>query len=286
MADDGKASLKGIAFMLVTMLTFASQDAITKLLAQDLAVAQIVMVRYWVFALFATLLIGRQRGGFGRAVRARRPWLQAIRAAIFVIEVGMFAWVVAHMPLSTAQAIFAGSPLLVTALSPLVLGERVGRLRWLAVSAGFVGVVVILRPGGGDFFPVGLVAILGTVMFAVYSLLTRLLAQEDRFETSYGYVAWIGCAMASAVGPFLWQNPSPGQILGLLVISCTGVAGHMLLMKAYEIAPASVLQPFSYTQLVWGIFIGILVFGEYPDLPMLLGAGIVVVAGIIAMRDR
>ncbi len=286
MADDGKGSLRGIAFMVVTMFTFASQDAITKLLAQDLAVAQIVMVRYWVFALFATLLIGRQRGGIGRAVRARRPWLQATRAAIFVIEVGMFAWVVAHMPLSTAQAIFAGCPLLVTALSPLVLGERVGRLRWLAVSAGFIGVVIILRPGGGDFFPVGLVAILGTIMFAVYSLLTRLLSQEDRFETNYGYVAWIGCVMASAVGPFLWQNPSPGQILGLLVISCTGVVGHMLLMKAYEIAPASVLQPFSYTQLVWGIFIGILVFGEYPDLPMLLGAGIVVVAGIIAMRDR
>lgn len=286
MADDGKAPLKGIAFMLVTMLTFASQDAITKLLAQDLHVAQIVMVRYWLFAAVATVLIGRQPGGIGRALRARRPWLQILRSAIFVIEVGMFAWVVAHMPLSTAQALFAGCPLMVTALSPLVLGEKVGRLRWIAVIAGFVGVVIILRPGGGDFFPVGLVALLGTAMFAVYSLLTRLLAKEDRFETSYGYVAWIGCLMASAVGPFLWQNPSPGQILGLLVISCTGVLGHMLLMKAYELVPASVLQPFSYTQLVWGIFIGIMVFGEYPDTPMLLGASIVVVAGIIAMRAR
>ena len=96
----------------------------------------------------------------------------------------------------------------------------------------------------------------------------------------------LGCLMASAVGPFIWQNPSPNQIVGLLVIACTGVFGHMILMKAYEIAPASVLQPFSYTQLVWGIFIGIMVFGEYPDGLMLLGAGIVVIAGIIAMRAR
>ncbi len=285
-ADDGRAPLKGIALMLVTMLTFASQDAITKLLAQDLHVAQIVMVRYWLFAAFATVLIARQPGGLQRAVRAHRPWLQILRSAIFVVEVGVFAWVVAHMPLSTAQALFAGCPLMVTALSPLVLGEKVGRLRWLAVCGGFVGVLIILRPGGEDFYPVGLVAVVGTAMFAVYSLLTRLLAKEDRFETSYGYVAWVGCLMASAVGPFIWQNPSPDQIIGLLVIACTGVLGHMMLMKAYEIAPASVLQPFSYTQLVWGIFIGIMVFGEYPDGFMLLGAGIVVVAGIVAMRAR
>ncbi|MCB1991347.1 MAG: EamA/RhaT family transporter, partial [Geminicoccaceae bacterium] len=90
-ADDGRAPLKGIALMLVTMLTFASQDAITKLLAQDLHVAQIVMVRYWLFAAFATVLIARQPGGLRRAVQARRPWLQVIRAAIFVVEVGVFA---------------------------------------------------------------------------------------------------------------------------------------------------------------------------------------------------
>lgn len=286
MADDGKAVLRGIACMLVTMLTFASQDALTKLLAQDLAVAQIVMIRFWLFAGFATVLIANRPGGLRRAVRARRPWLQILRASIFVVEVGIFAWVVARMPLSTAQAIFAACPLLVTALSPLVLGERVGRLRWLAVLVGFLGVLIILRPGGGFFDPVGVWALVGTAMFAVYSLLTRLLAQEDRFETSYGYVAWIGCLLASLVGPLLWIAPSTDQILGLLVLGCTGIFGHMLLMKAYELAPASVLQPFSYTQLVWGAVIGVLVFGEQPEPAVLLGAGIVVVAGIVAMRAR
>ena len=278
--------IKGIAFILIAMLTFATQDAITKTLAQDLAVAQIVMVRYWLFAAFATALIANRPGGLPQALRARRPWLQALRSVIFVVEVGVFAWVVGKMPLSTAQAIFASCPLIVTALSPVMLGERVGPRRWLAVTAGFIGVVIILRPTDGFLDPVGIVAVIGAGMFATYTILTRLLSQEDRFETSYGYVAWIGCLVATLVGPFLWQNPTGDQWLGLLVLGCTGIFGHMLLMKAYELTQASVLQPFTYTQLLWGIFIGMAVFNEVPDLWMLTGAAIIVAAGLVAMRER
>jgi drug/metabolite transporter (DMT)-like permease len=279
-------SLKGIALILLTMLTFATQDAITKTLAQDLAVAQIVMVRYWMFAVFATVLIANRPIGLRQAARARRPWLQIVRSVIFVVEVGVFAWVVARMPLSTAQAIFAACPLIVTALSPVMLGERVGPRRWLAVTAGFIGVLIILRPTDGFLDPVGIVAVIGAGMFAIYTILTRLLSQEDRFETSYGYVAWIGCLVATLVGPFLWQNPSSDQWLGLVVLGCTGIFGHMMLMKAYELTQASVLQPFTYTQLLWGIFIGMIVFGEIPDLLMLTGAATIVGAGLVAMRER
>lgn len=284
--SDPTRSLKGIALILVTMFTFATQDAITKTLAQDLHVAQIVMVRYWMFAAFATVLIANRPTGLRQAVRARRPWLQIVRSTIFVVEVGVFAWVVGEMPLSTAQAIFAACPLIVTALSPLMLGERVGPRRWLAVTAGFIGVVIILRPTDGFLDPVGIVAVIGAGMFAVYTILTRLLSQEDRFETSYGYVAWIGCLVATLVGPFLWQAPSGGQWLGLIVLGCTGIFGHMLLMKAYELTEASVLQPFTYSQLLWGIFIGMIVFGEIPDPLMLVGAATIVVAGLVAMRER
>jgi drug/metabolite transporter (DMT)-like permease len=279
-------SLKGIALILLTMLTFATQDAITKTLAQDLAVAQIVMVRYWMFAAFATVLIANRPIGLRQAARARRPWLQILRSVIFVVEVGVFAWVVARMPLSTAQAIFAACPLIVTALSPVMLGERVGPRRWLAVTAGFIGVLIILRPTDGFLDPVGVVAVVGAGMFAIYTILTRLLSQEDRFETSYGYVAWIGCLVATLVGPFLWQDPSSDQWLGLVVLGCTGIFGHMMLMKAYELTQASVLQPFTYTQLLWGIFIGMIVFGETPDLLMLTGAATIVGAGLVAMRER
>jgi drug/metabolite transporter (DMT)-like permease len=284
--SEPKQSLKGIALILLTMLTFATQDAITKTLAQDLAVAQIVMVRYWMFAVFATVLIANRPIGLRQAARARRPWLQIVRSVIFVVEVGVFAWVVARMPLSTAQAIFAACPLIVTALSPVMLGERVGPRRWLAVTAGFIGVLIILRPTDGFLDPVGIVAVIGAGMFAIYTILTRLLSQEDRFETSYGYVAWIGCLVATLVGPFLWQNPSSDQWLGLVVLGCTGIFGHMMLMKAYELTQASVLQPFTYTQLLWGIFIGMIVFGEIPDLLMLTGAATIVGAGLVAMRER
>lgn len=276
----------GIALILVAMLTFASQDAITKTLAQELAVAQIVMVRYWLFATFATILIVNRPNGLRQALRARRPWLQILRSVIFVVEVGVFAWVVGRLPLSTAQAVFAACPLIVTALSPVLLGERVGWRRWAAVGVGFVGVLVILRPTGGWLDPVGVVAVLGATLFAIYTVLTRLLAQEDRFETSYGYVAWVGCAAATLVGPFLWRSPSVEQWLGLLVLGCTGIFGHMLLMKAYELSEASVLQPFTYSQLLWGILIGMLVFGELPDGFMLLGAAMVVAGGLVAMRER
>ncbi len=286
MPSEPTQSLKGIALILLTMLTFATQDAITKTLAQDLAVAQIVMVRYWMFAVFATALIANRPIGLRQAARARRPWLQIARSLIFVVEVGVFAWVVGRMPLSTAQAIFAACPLIVTALSPVMLGERVGPRRWLAVTAGFIGVVIILRPTGGFLDPVGIVAVIGAGMFAIYTILTRLLSQEDHFETSYGYVAWIGCLAATLVGPFLWQNPSSDQWLALVVLGCTGIFGHMMLMKAYELTQASVLQPFTYTQLLWGIFIGMIVFGEIPDLLMLTGAAIIVGAGLVAMRER
>ena len=160
MPSEPTQSLKGIALILLTMLTFATQDAITKTLAQDLAVAQIVMVRYWMFAVFATVLIANRPIGLRQAARARRPWLQIVRSVIFVVEVGVFAWVVGRMPLSTAQAIFAACPLIVTALSPVMLGERVGPRRWLAVTAGFIGVVIILRPTDGFLDPVGIVAVI------------------------------------------------------------------------------------------------------------------------------
>jgi drug/metabolite transporter (DMT)-like permease len=104
-------------------------------------------------------------------------------------------------------------------------------------------------------------------MFAVYSILTRLLSQEDRFETSYGYVAWIGCLVATLVGPFLWRTPSIDQVLGLVILGSTGILGHMLLMKAYELTEATCSRP-SATPTPLGIFIGMIVFSEYPDAPI------------------
>ena len=276
----------GIGLVLLAMLIFASQDAVTKTLVAALPVAQVVMVRYLVFALFATVLIGVKPGGLPRALRAGRPWLQVIRASIAVFEIGLFAFTVTRIPLSSALAIFAICPLVTTALAAVILGERVGWARWLAVAAGFAGVLVILRPGVSVFDPNALLAVACALIFGLYQVLSRLVSRTDSFETTYGYSAWIGCLFALLVGPFVWIAPTGPQWLMLGILSVTGITGHMLLMKALQIAPASTVQPFTYTQLVWGLVIAVTVFGERPDAWTLGGALIVVAAGLLALRAR
>ncbi|MCB1882649.1 MAG: DMT family transporter [Geminicoccaceae bacterium] len=276
----------GIGLVLLAMLIFAGQDAVTKTLVAALPVAQVVMVRHVVFALFATLLIAAKPGGVTHALRADRPWLQVLRASIAVFEIGLFAFTVTRIPLSSALAIFAICPLVTTALAALVLGERVGPARWLAVTAGFAGVLVVLRPGAAVFDPDALLAVACAVIFGFYQVLSRLVSRTDSFETTYGYSAWIGCLLTLLVGPFVWVAPSGAEWLMLGILSTTGITGHMLLMKALQTAPASTVQPFTYTQLVWGLLIAVTVFGERPDAATLGGAAAIVAAGLLALRAR
>ena len=278
--------LLGIGLTVIAMIIFASQDAITKVLVADLPIPVVVVVRYWAFALFAVLWIGRKPGGIPTALRAKRPHLQFLRGAILAIEIGVFAFVVSRMPLSASQAIFAACPLIVVALSSVVLGETVSPMRWLAVLFGFTGVLIIVRPGGGLMDPVALVAVGGACMFASYHLLTRLTGREDSFETSFGYQAWAGAITATLAVPFFWSWPTASQWVWLGVLSVTSITGHMLLTKALAIAHASLLQPFTYLHMICGIGLGIVLFDEYPDLPMLVGMGIVVIGGIVAVRSR
>lgn len=276
----------GIGLALLAMLIFASQDAFTKTLVAVLPVAQVVMVRHVVFALFATALIATKPGGVMGALRARRPWLQALRAALLVGEIGLFAFTITLIPLSSAISVFAICPLLTTALSAVALRESVPPSRWAAVGGGFLGVLVIVRPGTAVFEPAALLALLSAFVFALYNVLTRYVGRDDSFETTYGYNAWVGCLLSSLVAPFVWVWPSPQEWVLLMVLSVAAIAGHMLLVKALQIAPASLVQPYFYTQLVWGLLIAAAVFGERPDGPTLAGAAIVVAAGLLALRRR
>lgn len=285
MPSDTK-SLLGISLTVIAMVIFASQDAITKTLVADLPIPVVVVVRYWAFALFALIWIGRRPGGIATALRARRPHLQFLRGTLLAVEIGVFAYVVGHMPLSASQAIFAACPLVVVALSSVVLGEAVSTQRWMAVLAGFAGVLVIIRPGGELFDPVAFLAILGAVMFACYHLLTRLTGREDSFETSFAYQAWAGALTASLAVPFYWSWPSPDQWLWLGILSVTSITGHMLLTKALALAPANLLQPFTYLHMICGIGLGYLFFDELPDSWMLLGMAIVIIGGVVAVRSR
>ena len=199
---------------------------------------------------------------------------------------GWFSDVFHRLGLAPTHALFIAFPIMVTALSVPVLGESVGWRRWVAVIVGFIGTLLILKPGFGVFHPAALVALLAALMFALYNLLTRLASRTDTFETAMLYFGLVGFVLSAVSAPFYWAPLDSQQIAWLLTVSVTGICGHLLLIKSLELTPAVILQPFNYTILIWAIVIGYLVFGEVLDRLSILGAGIVAVSGLaIARRE-
>lgn len=272
--------------LVVATLFFAWQDALTKHLVQTLAAAQIVVVRFFFFALFALVYVAR-RIGVKAAFRSQRPWTQIARGLLLAGEIMIFAYVIQFLGLAEMHAIFACFPLLVTALSVPILGESVGWRRWLAVFFGFVGTLIILRPGIGVFQPAVILALLTALMFALYNILTRKVSRHDPFETSLLYMGIVGFIGSLIIAPFYWRPVATTDAFWLLLISVTSIVGHMLLIKALTLVPAVILQPFNYFILVWAILIGFLLYGEVLSLTTLFGASIVVGSGIfIAYREH
>lgn len=267
------------------MFVFASQDGLTKHLTTVIAVPQILLVRYLFFVALALWLT--RRSGVVPALRSKRPWLQISRSLVLVTEIAIFAMAVRFLPLADTHAVIASTPLIVTVLSVPMLGETVGMRRWIAVGAGFAGMLIILRPGYTVFQPASSLALLAAVMFAVYIVLTRMVSRYDGSETTVLYTALAGAAVMLVIGPFYWTPPDAATWMLLLAIACTGAGGHFLFIKALEAAPASVLQPFNYTVLVWATVIGYLFFDDLPDEATVLGALVIVASGLYTFyRER
>lgn len=276
---------RGIALCVATMFVFAAQDGITKFLSTIYPVPQILMVRYVFFILFAIWLTRRM--GVLAALRSGSPRLQILRSLVLVTEIGMFALTVRYLPLAYTHAILASTPLIVTALSVPMLGEKVGLRRWVAVGVGFAGILIILRPGIGVFQPASLLALMTGGMYALYIVLTRMVSRYDGSATTVLYTSLVGGAVMLAIGPFYWTPPDATGWALLLTLACTGAGGHFLFIKALEAAPASVLQPYGFTVLVWATVVGYLVFGDVPDGATLAGAAIIVASGLYAFyRER
>ncbi|MEM9009868.1 MAG: DMT family transporter [Pseudomonadota bacterium] len=273
--------------MLATMLVFAAQDGISRHLASSYNVILVVMLRYWFFAAFVVAISARRPGGLRAAARTSQHWLQIGRGVLLVVEICVMVLAFTRLGLVGSHAIFATYPLLVAALSGPVLGEPVGWRRWVAIGVGFVGVLIILRPGFAVFSPDALIALLSAFLFATYALLTRFAARRDTAATSFFWTGVAGAAAITLVGPFFWQPMLPADWAWMAVLCVTGALGHYLLIKTYEVAEASSVQPLAYFQLVFASAIGLLVFGEMLDLPTALGAAIVVSAGLYTLwRER
>lgn len=273
---------RGIALAIAAMVVFASQDGLTKHLAQTYAVAQILWVRYAFFALFALWMT--RSAGPRESLRSASPALQILRSVLLVAEIGMFVLAIRWLPLADTHAIMALTPLLVTALSVPLLGERVGLRRWSAVGVGFAGMLLILRPGMGALHPAAFFALGSAAMYACYIALTRKVSLADHSGTTLIYTALVGAAVMTLIGPFHWQWPDASGWAFLLTLAVTGATGHFLFIKALEAAPASVLQPFGYTVLVWATIIGYVFFGNLPDAPTVAGALVIVASGLYTIH--
>ncbi len=292
MAGDNRPSeqqqdqaVKGIVALILATLLFAAQDAITKHLTATVAVPQLIFVRYFFFALFA-LIYASRRTPIRVALRSHWPKLQLLRGLLIVGEIGLFAYCLRYLGIAEMHSIFACFPLIITVLSVPLLGEQVGWRRWLAVSIGFIGTLIIIQPGSGVFSPFAMMALACAFMFALYNLITRKVSRQDSFETSLLYFGLVGFLASLLVVPFYWRALNTEESLWLLAISITSIMGHLLLIKSLELAPAVILQPFNYFILVWAMMIGFSFYGEVLDTTTLIGAALVVGSGVyIARRE-
>lgn len=273
----------GIWLMIATAFVFAMQDGLSRHLAGEYNVAMIIMIRFWFFAAFVLALAARQPGGLRAAARSRRPLTQIARGVILVVEIMVMVAAFTILGLTESHAVFAVYPLLVAALSGPILGERVGWRRWLAIGTGFLGVVVILQPGSGVFETAALIPLAAALMFALYGLLTRHVSRDDPAAVSFFWAGVIGAVVSTAVGVWFWQPMAPADWGWMALLCLTAAFSHWLLIKAYEVAEASAIQPFAYLQLPFAAALGMWLFGETLRLNVAIGAAIVVCAGLFTL---
>jgi drug/metabolite transporter (DMT)-like permease len=274
----------GIGLMVLTTFIFAIQDGISRHLSAEYNVLMVVMVRYWFFGLFVLALAYRQPGGFRSAVHTTQPVLQIIRGLLLIAEICVLVYAFVHIGLVESHAIFASYPLLVAALSGPILGEYIGWRRWSAIFVGFVGVLIILQPGYRALSPFLLIPLGSAFMFALYSLLTRYVARRDSATTSFFWTGISGAIAITGIGIWFWQPMTGADWIWMLCLSITGIAGHFCLIKCYEVSDAGSVQPFAYLQMVFAAAIGLLVFSEDLRSATVIGAALIILAGLFTIR--
>ena len=273
----------GIWLMIAVAFIFAVQDGFSRHLAGEYNVYMIIMIRYWFFAAFVIAVATRKAGGFRNAARSNVLLWQATRGVLLVVEILIAVTAFVLLGLIEAHAVFAMYPLLVAALSGPILGEKVGWRRWTAIGIGFVGVLVILQPGSGVFRPEALISLLAAFMFALYGLITRYVGRYDISAVSFFWTGVMGALVSTAIGVWYWEPMSGTDWIFMGMLCITSALSHYLLIRAYEVAEASAIQPFAYLQLVFASAIGITVFGEVLRPNVAIGAAIVVLAGLFTL---
>jgi len=273
----------GIFLMIATTLVFATQDGLSRHLAETYNTFMVVMVRYWFFAAFVIAIAARQPGGIVETAQTQQLGLQIFRGLLLAGEILVAVYGFTLIGLVESHAVFASYPLMVAALAGPFLGEKAGWRRWLAILAGFLGMLIILQPGTGVFQPVAIIPLISGFMFALYALATRFAARKDSAMTSFFWTGIAGAVATTVMGLPNWESMSALDAVWMLALCITGVLGHWLLIRCYEVAEASAVQPFAYFHLVFAVLIGLFVFGEEMKSNVAIGAALIVGAGVFAL---
>ena len=279
--------LRAILSTIVAMACFACLNAMSKTLSTSgYPVIQVIWARY-IFAFIFMLAIFLPRSG-RQLFAIHRLWTQVLRGMLLFFSSYLFFHGVVYLPLATAAAISLSSPIIVTALSPKLLGEQVGPRRWAAVAVGFVGALIVVRPGHANFDWHALLIVASTVCSSFYQLFSRRYGQTERPDASATVATIVGTLAASPFVPFEWVTPHTVWHAVLFVgMGIMAGTGHYFLTIAYSQAPASVVTPFNYTQLIGSAAMGFIVFHEFPDLWTWVGAGVIIASGLyIGYRER
>tara|TARA_R110002096_G_scaffold100339_11_gene222437 strand:+ start:2320 stop:3222 length:903 start_codon:yes stop_codon:yes gene_type:complete len=276
----------GALFTIAAVCVFGMQDGVSKHLTEQYPVFFVITIRYWAFLLVLLLVHTGRSGGLRRVATSKRPVRQLLRGALLAGQVCMIVQSFASLGLSTTHAVFSSFTLLVALGSWLFLGERIGVARMLAIAVGLIGVLVILQPGAQVFDPLALLPLAGACTFATYQLLTRAVNAVDPARTSFFYTGLGGALVMTGIGPFYWQQPDLTGWLLLAVVSASSMLGHYLFIQALRHAEASAIQPLVYLQLVVATTIGILVFNERLDAATIVGAVLIVAAGLFTLHRQ
>lgn len=278
--------LTGIGLMCAAVMAFACLDAIAKYLNGSMDTLQVVWARYTGGFVLAFIISNPwSRPGL---THTKRPFLQALRAAMMLGSTVTNFMAFRYLQLDQALSILFSTPFIVAILAGPLLGEWIGWRRWVAILIGFAGVLLVTRPGAGGLHWAAIYSVGSTLFYSLYIVLTRILSRTERSDTTLFYANILGAAAMLPVLPFVWSTPDdPWLIFLMVVFGAFGSVGHYLLIVAHRLAPASVLAPFMYTQLVWATAFGYFVFSDVPNNWTLAGAAVVVSSGLYLLhRER
>ncbi|KJC55402.1 multidrug DMT transporter permease [Bradyrhizobium sp. LTSPM299] len=281
--DDRSARLAGIGLMLLSIFMFSFGDAMGKFMVATYSVGQLLWLRACAALLVLLPMVWKSRADF---LHLERPWLQLLRVILSTLEVAAFFLATVYLPLADVITYYLAGPIFVTAMSGLVLGEHVGWRRWTAILVGFCGVLIALRPSSQTISWPAMIALGGSLSFAVLMLITRSLRSTPDIvlaSSQFGGTFILGAALS----PFGWVTPSAGSLGLFFAAGIISVAALLCVNRSLKLAPASVVVPYQYSMIVWAVIFGFVVFGDVPSWATIVGAAIIIGAGLyIFLREQ